>query len=178
MLRSRRRRVGAQRHGDVEVVAHVEPREPGRRDADDLERLSLEPQRLSDRAGTAAVFAPPERIAQHHRSRPASRPVVVAADQATVLRRQPQHVEVVAADEQDLGKPDFAGRCEVETVVAPHGEAARADIGPAQQIDLRRREVRHVAVEIAVARRAGADANDVQLARHPGTGSARSISAS
>ena len=136
------RLLGAQRHGQVEVATDVEPGESGRRDADDLERMTAQPQRLPDRIVAAAVGTPPERVAQDRATRAAPRPVVVGRQQPAALRLKAEHPEVVAAHGQRLGKQRLARLVQVETGVGPDGQTVSSQIGAAQFGHLGGRQMR------------------------------------
>jgi hypothetical protein len=132
-------RLGAERHRDVEGAADLDAEELRRGDADDCEGMAVERDRPSEHGGVAAVFAAPERVAEH-RDRPvlAALPLVVLVGEGPADdRADAQDVEEAAAREQAGDLARLAAGVQVEARRADGEDAAEEVLVIAQVFPLR-----------------------------------------
>src|SRR5262245_36917912 len=75
-------RLGAQRHDDVEGAAYLDTEKTRRRDADDVEGVTIQLQAAANRGRAAAELALPKAIANHSGGSRAATAVVVWSQRA------------------------------------------------------------------------------------------------
>src|SRR5262249_44167567 len=110
-------RLGADGNRDVEAPAHFEPVEGTRGDADDLDGMRREPDRLPQDRGAARVRALPERVAEYC-ARGTAGTIVRGSEQSSGGWTDAKDVEESAADPESVGRMAcaVAGRRHVATV--------------------------------------------------------------
>ena len=151
------------RNDDIEGAADFDAEEAGRGDADDIERVTLERHRLSEELpATAAVFAAPERVADHGRAG-ASATIVRRVQQAACFGLHAEHVEEVAADPEDVRRADFAAVRQVDLIRAPGEDSGKALLLGSDLFPLRIGGLRITAAEAAGAVFEVADFDDGEL---------------
>ena len=96
------RRLGADRHGNVERSSNLDAEEAARRDANHVHRLTVDHERAADRGGISAELSLPEAVAHHRIRHGATGAVVVTHQETTDVGIDSEHGEEVAADEQSL----------------------------------------------------------------------------
>ena len=119
-----RRRLERERHEQI-GLAGEEAREALRHHADDLIRLAIQLDRLSDRARLAGKEPRPHAVAQHDDVLLA-RVVVVAAERAAEHRRHAEHVKPVAGDAHARYALGVAGAGEVRAELRLDGDRLEA----------------------------------------------------
>ena len=93
---------GADGNRHIEAVADVPPVKTSGRNAEDLKRLAVQPNRAADGAWRAAIAFPPERVAQHCESRAAA-PIVIGGKEPSGRGTQAEGSKIVAADPDAIG---------------------------------------------------------------------------
>jgi hypothetical protein len=100
--------IGAHRHSDVEAVADFHTEEPRRSYAENRERPAVEPYSAAGDGRVSAELALPESMTDYGSRRSAAWLIILRAECSPNLRRNAQHVEEIAADEQALRESHLA----------------------------------------------------------------------
>src|SRR5581483_2513839 len=121
-----KQRAGAERHGDVEVLADFHAVETRRGDADDLERMSPERNRAAHRALGSEVRLP-ETVAQH-RNEWAAAIIVARRDQPAGGGSHSKSAEVSTADEHAFDELHRAAARQIDLLYLARCEGSRKDV--------------------------------------------------
>ena len=120
-----KQRFGAERHGQVEPLSHLQPEELRRRDADDRERNTFDVERPPDDA--VGSFEPPlpQPVADDSDGAvwTAATSVVGRRECAAEERANTQRREEVAADDEAVDRLRLAVGCQVDTLRRPRDRA-------------------------------------------------------
>ena len=118
--------IGADRERDVERTADLDAEKSRRCDANDVEAVAVDQDRALEHAGIAAVFAPPECIAQNYAGRGAPRHVVCGTDQPTPRGANAERVEERSADPESVGWTRLTAAREIKALGRPGHDLAEA----------------------------------------------------
>src|SRR5919198_727702 len=124
--------LGAQRRGDVERAADLEPGESTPGNADDLERMAIERHGFSDDRWIAAVLPLPEGVSKYGGWRTATGSIILRRQQTSEVWRDGEHVEEVAAHPQTLDKARLAACGQIHRVRAPGKHSRERLLAPAE----------------------------------------------
>ena len=117
--------------GDGHIVRciHIQALEPGRRHADDGERVPVQPDGLANDIGVASEMVFPETVADDRdRSRmPAAMHIVSGREDAPAHGGHAEDVKEIAADPQAFREMAFAARGQIETIPA-EGQGSRESL--------------------------------------------------
>jgi hypothetical protein len=114
----------ANRHGHIEIVAHVQPEETGRRNSHYLHRMSIQRGLFTDRLRISAKLALPKSMADYCARRPAAGTIVFRRKHSAYLRLYSQRLEIVTAHPQTPRHAHISARGQIEILIAP-GEDTR-----------------------------------------------------
>src|SRR6266404_3374998 len=105
-------------NGDAVSLIHIQPREPWRRYADDLERVAVQLQGSSKHAGIASEIRLPEGVTDHRDRSGAAAAVLVVfwGEHSSQNGGHSEHAEEIAADPYTLGKVALASVGQVEAL--------------------------------------------------------------
>jgi hypothetical protein len=116
-------RLGAERYRHVERPADFRAEEPRRRHADDLERPSVERNRLADDRPIAPISRLPESVRQNRAWGAAPRSVICIREDTPNVRGDAQSIEIAAAHIQALRRAVFTVGPEIPRRDSPREEA-------------------------------------------------------
>ena len=165
-------RVGAHGQGDVEAAANLHSLELGSGDADDLGRLAVQHQRLSDDVRLPAIRTLPEGMTQD-RLRRAPVPIVGDRQQASDRGPYPQHLEQAAADPQSGRQAHLPAIRGVEGIAAPGEHSAECFLPMADCFPSRIRDCRMPRLK---ASSRAVQIDDADLGQRRGVGNRQALS--
>ena len=124
-LLAAKQRFGAERHGQVERLSHLQPEELRRRDADDRERNALDDKRRPDDTGGSSEAPLPQPIADDGDGAvgTAATPVVGGGECAAEERGDTERREEVAADDQAVDRLRLAVGRQIDALRRPRDGA-------------------------------------------------------
>ncbi len=120
-------RLRADGHGHIKVAANGHPEEVRRRNADDLHRLVVEPQLLTQRRAAAELLLP-EAIADDCARQSAAAPIVLRREDSPGNRPDSQNAEELTAYVEAIHKTGIAARITGEIDVSPRSDSGEARV--------------------------------------------------
>ncbi len=141
-------RLDANRNGHVKCVADGDAVKPRRGDAEDLKRIAVERQPLTDDARVAAKIALPESVADVCGRNAASWLVILWSYKSPENRLDTQNVKEIAADANAFCVVDFPTGCQIEAGIAPNSDFRKTFLAFANLFPQRKCELRILAREI------------------------------